>query len=73
MEILEEKITPTEGGDQIRVESPEGTTRKDMALQLQSLSQMRTKSTYIKDVRTVFGKGRTEGYALIYGQDLCLD
>ena len=69
MEILERKDNPLL--NRWRSNSQESPRRgypnsKDMVIAAAKSSQMRTRINFIKDVRTVFGKGRTEGYALIY-------
>ncbi|MEK9865926.1 MAG: 30S ribosomal protein S24e [Candidatus Thalassarchaeaceae archaeon] len=71
MEIIERKDNPLLGRVEIKFvwdHSGKGTpTRKEMVIAAAKSEPNADKNlTYIKDVRTVFGKGRTEGYALIY-------
>ena len=71
MEILERKDNPLLNRVEIKFvwnHPGEGTpTRKDMVIAAaKSEPNAKKELTYIKDVRTVFGKGRTEGIALIY-------
>ena len=77
MEILERKDNPLLNRVEIKFvwnHPGEGTpTRKDMVIAAAKSEPNADKNlTYIKDVRTVFGKGRTEGYALIYADKLSL-
>ena len=71
MEIIDRKDNPLLNRVEMRfVWNHEGKatpTRKEM-VEAASKSEPNAKKelTYIKDVRTVFGKGRTEGTALIY-------
>ena len=71
MEILERKDNPLLKRVEIKFvwnHPGEGTpTRKDMVIAAAKSEPNADRTlTYITDVRTVFGKGRTEGYAVIY-------
>ena len=71
MEIIDRKDNPLLNRVKMRfVWNHEGkatTTRKEMVeAAAKSEPNAKKELTYIKDVRTVFGKGRTEGTALIY-------
>ena len=71
MEIIDRKDNPLLNREEIKfVWNHEGTatpTRREMVeAAAKSEPNANKELTYIKDVRTVFGKGRTEGIALIY-------
>ena len=71
MEIIDRKDNPLLNRVEMRfVWNHEGKatpTRKEMVeAAAKSEPNAKKELTYIKDVRTVFGKGRTEGTALIY-------
>lgn len=71
MEIIDRKDNPLLNRVEIRfVWNHEGKatpTRREMVeAAAKSEPNAKKELTYIKDVRTVFGKGRTEGIALVY-------